>query len=75
MAKYKNNKTRSTKKYAMTAKQVAEIARCSESYVKQLRTGSLPAITPKAMLVMEIDKVAEEGNNVMIQEIGRIVKN
>lgn len=58
----------------MTAKQVANIAGCSESYVKQIRAEMVALTSLKAILVMEIDKTAEEANNLMISELTRIVK-
>lgn len=73
MTKDKNKKTRSPKKYRLTASEVAEIVGCSESYVKQLRCGVVPKTSPMAREVLAIDLLAENGTNHLIKEIERIV--
>ncbi len=74
MNKHTNKKTRCTKNYAMTAKEVAAIAGCSESYVKQVRANMVALQSPKAQLILSIDSVGMEGKSVLVQEIERIVK-
>lgn len=73
MNEYKNKKTRCTKKYLLTAKQVAEMAGCSESYVKKLRSGNVDNSSTLAKQVTAIDLLGNDGKNAMIKEIERIV--
>jgi len=74
MVKYKNKKTRCTKKYQLTASEVADMAGCSESYVKKLRANLVDTKSQLARRVLGIDTIAEDGKNLLIQEIERIVK-
>lgn len=57
----------------MEAKEVATIAGCSESYVKQIRKGDVALTSPMAILVMEIDNTAREARDAMIKGLERIV--
>lgn len=74
MSKDKNKKTRCTKNYRLNAREVAELADCSESYVKKLRAGIVDKNSPLARRVIAIDLMAEDGSNLLIKEIERIVK-
>lgn len=75
MSKYKNNKTRCAKnKYLLTAREVADMVNCSESYVKQIRSGTVSLTTDKAVLVLEVDRILDEGKSLLIKEVERIVK-
>lgn len=73
MNKDKSNKSRCTKNYQLTAKEVAELAGCSESYVKKLRARLVSIDTPLARQVLAIDLLANDGKNHLIREIERIV--
>lgn len=74
MNKDKNKKTRCTKNYRLTASEVADIAGCSVSYVKKLRTGLVDQKSPLAQRVIAVDVLAEDGSNLLIKEIERIIK-
>jgi predicted transcriptional regulator len=74
MIKDKNKKSRCTKKYQLTAAEVADMAGCSESYVKKLRADLVDTKSPLARRVLAIDTIAEDGKSLLIQEIERIVK-
>lgn len=74
MIKDKRNKSRCTKKYQLTASQVADMAGCSESYVKKLRANLVDTKSQLAKRVLGIDSIAEDGKSLLIQEIERIVK-
>lgn len=50
------------------------MANCSISYVKQLRVGLVDQNSALAQRVLEIDKIAEDGKSLLLQEIERIVK-
>ena len=73
MTKDKNKKSRCTKNYQLTAREVAEMAGCSESYVKKLRARLVSIDTPLARQVLAIDILANHGKNALIREIERIV--
>lgn len=74
MHKDKNKKTRCTKNYRLTASEVADLAGCSVSYVKKLRAGLVDQKSPLAQRVLAVDMMAEDGSNLLIKEIERIVK-
>lgn len=74
MSKDINKKTRSTKKYRLTSKEVADIVGCSTSYVKQLRTGAVDNKSALARRVQAVDIYANEGGSMLVKEIERIVK-
>jgi len=73
MTKDKNNKSRCTKKYRLSAPEVAEMAGCSVSYVKQLRCGAVNNKSAMARQVIAIDLLANDGGNALVKEIERIV--
>ena len=73
MDKDKIKKTKSTKKYRYTATEVAEKAKCSVSYVKQIRCGAVDMKSDKARLVLAIDDFLIEGNNKLLEEVERIL--
>ena len=74
MIKYKNKKSRCTKKYQLTALEVADIAGCSVSYVKKLRAELVDNKSNLAKKVIDIDRIANDGKSLLIQEVERIVK-
>lgn len=75
MAKDKNKKTTCTKKkYRYTALEVAEMAECSESYVKKIRSAKVSLTPSKAQKVLAIDTVLHDSSNALLDEISRIVK-
>lgn len=74
MTKDKNKKSRCPKKYRLTAREVSEMAGCSESYVKKLRARLVSIDTPLAREVLAIDLLANDGTNALIQEIERLIK-
>jgi predicted transcriptional regulator len=74
MSKDKNKKSRCPKNYAFSEKEVASISSVSVSYVKKLRSGNVSMKSAKAKRVLEIDQIANENKNLLIQEIQRIVK-
>jgi hypothetical protein len=74
MIKDKNKKSRCAKNYRLTATEVAGMAGCSVSYVKKLRAGLVDNKSPLAQRVQVIDLMAEDGSNLLIKEIERIVK-
>jgi hypothetical protein len=73
MTKDKNKKSRCAKNYQLTAREVSEMAGCSESYVKKLRARLVSIDTPLARQVLAIDLLANDGKNALIREIERIV--
>jgi len=74
MNKDKEIKTKSTKKnYRYSSKEVAEMAKCSVSYVKQIRTGAVDLKSDKARLVLAIDDILIDGNNKLLEEVERIL--
>ena len=67
-------KTKSTKKtFRYTSKEVADMAKCSVSYVKQIRCGAVDMKSDKARLVLAIDDILIEGNNQLLEEVERIL--
>jgi len=74
MIKDKNNKSRCTKKYRLTASEVSEMVGCSVSYVKQLRIGAVNNSSPLARQVIAVDLLANDGGNALVKEIERIVR-
>jgi predicted transcriptional regulator len=74
MAKDTNKKSRCTKKYLLTAQGVADMIGCSTSYVKKLRAGIVDTKSPLARRVLAVDLLAEDGSNMLLKEIERIVK-
>lgn len=75
MSKDKVKKSKSTKKkYRYTSEEVAEMANCSVSYVKQIRCGAVDMKSDKARLVLAIDDILIEGNNKLLTEVERILK-
>lgn len=74
MNKDKNKKSTCPKKYRLTAREVSEMAGCSESYVKKLRARLVSIDTPLAREVLAIDLLANDGTNALIQEIERLIK-
>lgn len=73
MIKDKNKKTRSTKKYRLTAQEVADMTGCSVSYVKKLRADLVSKNSPLARQVLAVELLAEDGGNALIKEIDRII--
>lgn len=73
MDKDTRKKTRRTKNYVLTANEVAIMVGCSESYVKKLRTGVVAHNSPKAQAVLAVDKVVDDGKNLLISEVRRIL--
>ena len=77
MNKNTDKKTRCTKRvrhyYRYTAKEVAELAKASESYVKQLRLGVVNTNTHKAQQVLAIDELLYDGSNRLLAEVDRIL--
>jgi hypothetical protein len=74
MIKDKINKSRRTKKYQLTAEEVAIMADCSVSYVKKLRADLVNKNTPLATRVTAIDTIANDGKNLLLQEVERLIK-
>lgn len=75
MSKDKNKKSRCPKNYQLTAAEVARIAGCSISSVKQIRVGTYIAMESSlAKRVLAIDKIAIQGKSLLIQEIERVVQ-
>lgn len=75
MTKYTNIKSTCTKKsYMMTAKEVANMVGCSQSYVKQVREGRVNLDTPLVQRIVAIDAIGAEGKNLLIEEVKRLVK-
>jgi len=68
-------KTTSTKNiYRYTSKEVAKVAGCSESYVKQIRAGMIDNLmTDKAQLVLEVDTLLDDNSNKLLTEVERIL--
>jgi len=74
MDKDKEIKSKSTKKtYRYTSKEVAKMAKCSVSYVKQIRSGHVDTNSEKARLVLAIDDILIDGNNKLLEEVERIL--
>lgn len=69
----KNKITRCTKKYRLTASEVADMVGCSISYVKQLRVGAVNNKSAMARQVIAVDLLANDGGNALVKEIERIV--
>jgi hypothetical protein len=70
-------KTKRPKNYALKAKDVADIANVSESYVKQVRTAETSGVniqTDKAKIIKQIDVAAAQNQSLFIQELKKIVK-
>lgn len=74
MVKDKNNKSRRTKKYQLTAEEVAKMADCSVSYVKKLRADLVDKRSDLAIRVTSIDTIANDGKNLLLQEVERLIK-
>ena len=74
MTKDTKRKTRCPKNYTLSEVEVANLAGCSVSYVKQIRLGTCNLDTPLAKTVLEIDKIAIEGKSLLIQEIERVIQ-
>ena len=76
MVKDTNKKSRCPKKnYVFTENEVAELAGCSVSYVKQIRVGQCSVSSPLAQKVLAIDKIADESKSALKEEIERIVSH
>jgi len=76
MSKYKNKKSRSAKNKAnhtLTAKEVAGIAGCSVSYVKQIRAGHVNAESALAKKVLAVDQLADGSKGLLVEEVKRIL--
>jgi predicted transcriptional regulator len=74
MSKYRNKKSRSTKRhYRYTSKEVAELANVSVSYVKKIRAGVVDLKSHKAQQVLHIDEVLYDGSNKLLKEVERIL--
>jgi len=58
----------------LTAKEVAKLAGCSTSYVKQIRAGVCDLSTELAKRVLAIDEIADESKSLLIKEIEKTVK-
>lgn|GEM_PF-5087223 len=58
----------------MTAKEVANMVGCSQSYVKQVREGRVNLDTPLVQRIVAIDAIGAEGKNLLIEEVKRLVK-
>lgn len=74
MIKYKNKKTRCTKIYRFTAKEIADIAGISESYVKKIRLNPSIHTSSQAQQIIAIDETLQDGSDKLINEIKRIVQ-
>lgn len=74
MSEFTNINSSCTKNYLRPAKEVAQIAQCSESYVLKIRNGSREDNSAKARLVREIDQITYEGTNKLIESIKQLVK-
>lgn len=76
MGKDKNKKTTCTKKrqFRYTAKEVADALGCHESYVKQVRLGTVPTKSALAQKILAFDSVLQDGSNALLKEVSRLVK-
>lgn len=75
MSKYTKQKTTCPKKFDLTAKEVASIAGCSVSTIKQIRAGNYPNLnTPLAKRVMALDSIANNSKSLLIKELEKVVK-
>jgi predicted transcriptional regulator len=70
-------KTKGRKNYSIEAKDVADIANVSESYVKKVRTAEISGINPttaRAKIIIQIDHAAAQNQSLFIQKIKELVK-
>lgn len=67
-------KSRCTKHYRFTAREVAQAVGVSESYVKKVRAGLVATNSHKSQQIIEIDTVLEYKSNKLLQEVERVVK-
>jgi hypothetical protein len=72
--KNKNQLSQKSKLTVLTTEEVAEIAECSTSLVKQVVSGDRQANNGKGAKVALIVDLAETGKNALVEEIKRIVK-
>lgn len=66
------NSTCTKKRNRLTAKEVAIIAKCSESYVLKLRRGERDKNTELAISVIAIDEVIDGGVDTVLERIKNI---
>lgn len=69
-------KSKGRKNYVLQAKEVADIANVSESYVKQVRTAETSGVaikSEKAKTIQAIDVSAQQNKSILIQELKKIV--
>lgn len=72
--KTQNEKYQKEEKAILSTEEVAEIAECSPSLVRQVRTGERSAKKGKGAKVAIIDDLAAVGKNALIDEIKRVIK-
>lgn len=69
-------KTKCRKKYMLEAKEVADVANVSESYVKQVRTADSSGVSlsgEKAKIIKAIDIASAQNKSLFIQKLKQIV--
>lgn len=72
--KSQNQKYQKEEKAILSTEEVAAIAECSPSLVRQVRAGGRNAKRGKGAKVAVIDDLAQVGKNALIEEIKRVVR-
>lgn len=66
-------KTRCTKRYRYTAKELADLTGVSESYVKKLRAGDANKDSDTARLIVAADVLLGQGSDKLLEELERVL--